>query len=188
MYSTKTKESTILSGEAIQDSLLVTLNEHFDARGSFTEVFQDNWNSVINPVQWSMVKSEEGVLRGMHYHRRHDEYFCLIQGSCYLGLKDLRPESSTYLKSSLYYLTASDLKALIFPRGVVHGWYFIEPSLHLQAVSESYEGYGDEDNFGCRWDDPQLGIPWPFESAIISERANSFGSLDDLPPFYKGGL
>ncbi len=177
------EKSVLVSGDTIADSALVDLSENKDFRGSFTEIFQRNWNTVLDPVQWSMVKSEENVFRGMHFHRRHDEYFCLIQGSCYLGLKDLRPKSETYGCVSLYFLSCRSLKSLIFPRGVLHGWYFPEPSIHIQAVSESYLDYGQEDNFGCRWDDPAIGIEWPFQNPILSTRAQDFGSLLDLPPF-----
>lgn len=176
-------ESKILGGKPIQDSALIKLKENSDSRGSFTEIFQRHWGTVLDPVQWSLVKSELNVFRGMHYHRRHDEYFCLIQGSCYLGLKDIRPDSSTYLQSTLYYLCEEDLAALVFPQGVIHGWYFNKPSIHVQSVSESYLDYGNEDNFGCRWDDPDLGIDWPFDNPNVSDKTKAFGGMKDLPPF-----
>ncbi|MEP2023207.1 MAG: dTDP-4-dehydrorhamnose 3,5-epimerase family protein [Reichenbachiella sp.] len=181
---TKVNESSLIQGKTIHESRLVKIEEHSDYRGSFSEIFQKYWGTVLDPVQWSLVKSEPGVLRGMHYHRRHDEYFCLIQGSCYLGLKDMRPDSPTYMESNLYYLTESDLAALVFPKGIVHGWYFIEKSVHVQSVSESYLDYGSEDNFGCRWNDPDLNIEWPFNEAIISNRAGEqFHGVKDLPLF-----
>ena len=48
------------------------------------------------------------------------------------------------------------------------------------AVSEEYVYYGRDDNWGCRWDDPELGIPWPAGEAVLSERNAAFGSLADL--------
>ncbi|MBC3758892.1 dTDP-4-dehydrorhamnose 3,5-epimerase family protein [Hyunsoonleella sp. SJ7] len=180
-----TKQSGLIQGVNLHDTMLVDLKENVDYRGSFTEIFQEYWGSAISPVQWSMVRSNKGVFRGMHYHRRHDEYFSIMNGSCYLGLKDFRVHSPTYMKTALYYLCGEDLKALIFPVGILHGWYYLEPSLHIQAVSESYADYGDSDNYGCRWDDPDLGIDWPFKEAILSDRAQTFGDLKDLPPFDK---
>ena len=179
----KEKKSHLINGVTLHESELVHLNENTDPRGSFTEIFQQHWDTVLSPVQWSMVRSEQHVFRGMHYHRRHQEYFCIIQGSCYLGLKDIRKQSPTYLKTALYYLNGADLNALIFPEGILHGWYFIEPSIHIQAVSESYLDYGLEDNFGCKWNAPDLDIKWPFHDAIVSERTKTFGNLKDLQPF-----
>lgn len=110
----------------------------------------------ISPTQWSMVRSGSRVLRGLHLHQNHDEYFCLIQDHCLVGLYDARPESPTYRQQALYELVGADLKALIFPAGMLHGWYFHTPSIHLQAVSECYSKYAENDNLGCRWDDPAL--------------------------------
>lgn len=136
----------------------------------------------ISPVQWSLVRSRARVLRGLHIHQRHDEYFCLIQGHCLVGLYDARPNSPTYQQSALYELFGTDLKALIFPAGLLHGWYFHKPSIHLQAISECYRDYAHDDNLGCRWDDPALNLPWGISDPILSDRAASFPLLSDLQP------
>ena len=170
----------LVSGIILEGVEFHLLNEHNDPRGSFTEIFQKHWESCIDPVQWSVVKSEPNVFRGMHYHDRHDEYFCLISGRCVVGLKDVRTGSPTFENFSLYEFNGDDPAALTFPRGILHGWYFFEPSLHIQSVSESYKDYHTDDNFGCSWDDKDLGIPWPFEKAIISERAANFDTYEKL--------
>jgi len=180
-------ESRIISGSPIADSELIKLIEHPDSRGSFTEVFVKKWGTILDPVQHSVVKSEAEVLRGMHFHRRHDEYFCLIKGHCYLGLKDMREASVTYLEHALYELHENDPATLIFPKGVLHGWYFSRDSIHLQAVSEAYSDYGSDDNLGCRWNDPELQIPWPFEKAVLSERAQGFPSFKEFTSALRNG-
>lgn len=177
---TATRESRIISGSPIRQTELVRLTENRDYRGSFTEVFVKQWGSVLDPAQWSVVKSEEGVFRGMHFHRRHDEYFCLISGHCFLGLKDMRIDSPTYLEHTVYELVEADLVALIFPPEVLHGWYFTQPSIHIQAGSEAYLDYNGDDNLGCQWNDPDLGIAWPFKEAILSERAQGFPTFKEF--------
>lgn len=172
--------SRLLAGVSLEGVDLRVMNEKRDQRGSFTETFATHWEAGIAPTQWSMVRSEAHVLRGLHVHQRHNEYFCLIDGHCLVGLYDVRPESSTYRQYGLYELFGKDLKAVIFPTGLLHGWYFYVPSIHLQAVSESYVEYAHDDNSGCRWDDPALGIPWGITNPILSERATSFPPLADL--------
>ncbi len=174
------KESRLIGGAVIADVSLIKHQSRDDDRGSFVEVFQTSWNTIIQPKQWSIVKSHPQVFRGMHYHQRHEEYFCLVKGRCLVGLKDLRPDSKTYLTSSLYKLYDSDMASLCFPRGVLHGWYFYCESIHLQAVSESYATYGADDNHGCLWSDPDLNIRWPFKNARVSPRAANFPSLKEL--------
>lgn len=54
---------------------------HHDERGSFTEVFREEWDTGVRPVQWNAVSSEAGVLRGVHVHVRHDDYLILLRGA-----------------------------------------------------------------------------------------------------------
>ena len=131
----------LISGAKLEGVELHELKKNVDSRGSFTEKIQKHWDSCIDPVQWSTVESGPGVFRGMHYHSRHDEYFSLITGRCLVGLKDLRPGSPTDNGYSLFELTADSPSAITFPRGILHGWYFFEASLHIQSVSESYNDY-----------------------------------------------
>jgi dTDP-4-dehydrorhamnose 3,5-epimerase len=178
--SEKINTSRLIAGEDIWQVSLIALKKHRDHRGSFTEIFRDQWGTVIKPVQWSHVESDANVLRGMHFHRRHDEYFCLIKGHCLVALKDIRPDSPTEGVSSTYELFGEDLAALAFPRGLIHGWYFFEASAHVQAVSESYSDYGKDDNWGVSWKAPDLGIAWPEINPVLSERAENFSSVAQL--------
>lgn len=168
------------SGSEIAGVSAALLEVHVDERGSFTEYFSTCRDNGLDAVQWSVVTSRPGVLRGMHLHRRHDEYFAVISGHASVGLHDLRPGSPTYGQAALYDVDASLPVRLIFPRGLVHGWLFHEATVHLQAVSEPYVDYGDDDNHGCHWSDPELGIEWPFEPSVVSERSDGFGTLAEL--------
>ena len=165
------------AGSPVDGLRVRPLEPNADARGSFTEIFAASWESGIVPAQWSVVKSAAGVLRGMHLHRRHDEYFLLVEGRASVGLRDVRPGSPTNGASCLLEFTEKAPAALSFPRGIVHGWYFHEPSIHVQAVSETYPEYREDDNLGCLWSDPDLGIPWPETPRLVSPRAAAFPTL-----------
>jgi dTDP-4-dehydrorhamnose 3,5-epimerase len=167
-------------GQMLDGVELYPLSVNRDSRGGFTEVFSEDWGLGIVPTQWSMVSSCRGVLRGLHIHRRHDELFLVVKGRAFVGLRDVRPGSTTRGTSSLMELSADDLTVLTFPPGILHGWYFPEDSVHLQAVSETYGRYKDDDNFGCHWSDPALEIPWPEKPTIVAPRADAFPSLDVL--------
>jgi dTDP-4-dehydrorhamnose 3,5-epimerase len=80
----------------------------------------------------------------------------------------------------MYELHGADMACLSFPIGLLHGWYFHEATIHLQAVSESYIDYGTTDNWGCHWSDPALEIPWPFTDPILAMRASDFPTLRGL--------
>jgi dTDP-4-dehydrorhamnose 3,5-epimerase len=169
-----------MSDRKIDGVVIRPLETHKDSRGSFTEVYQRERDAGINAVQWSVVRSEAGTLRGMHLHLRHDEYFLTLEGRAYVGLYDLRPGSPSFRSSMLIELPAEPMVSVCFPIGLLHGWYFPERSTHLQAVSESYGSYADDDNWGCRWDDPGLNLDWPDTPPLVSERSRAFPSLPDI--------
>jgi dTDP-4-dehydrorhamnose 3,5-epimerase len=159
---------------------LVPLAPQRDERGVFLEVFKDSWQLPVRPTQWSLVRSTARTLRGLYLHLRHDEMFVLVQGRAHVGLKDLRRGSPTFARAVLLELEADSPTAVVFPPGVLHGWYFSEPSAHLQAVSEEYDRYQHDDNLTCHWADPELGLDWPDPAPLLSPDGEGFGSLQAL--------
>jgi dTDP-4-dehydrorhamnose 3,5-epimerase len=158
-------------------TLLHALQPHVDERGSFTELYRVEWGTGVTPIQWNAVRSEAGVVRGVHVHPRHDDYFTLPMGRVDVGLRDLRRGSATEGLSTLVQLGGDRPAAIVIPHGVAHGFYFHEPSLHVYAVSEYWD---PSDELGCRWDDPELEIPWPVQSARASERDAAAPPLREL--------
>ena len=148
-------------------TLLRPLEAHRDERGSFTELYRAEWETGVAPIQWNAVRSQAGVVRGVHVHLRHDDYLTVPEGHAYVGLRDLRRGSSTEGLSALVELGGDSPGALVIPRGVAHGFYFDVPSLHVYAVTEYWDL---SDELACRWDDPELEIPWPVRSAVVSDR------------------
>lgn len=168
-------------GRMIEGVRIRRLSCHEDERGSFMEVDSEDWEDrTFKPAQWSIVRSNPGTLRGMHLHRRHDECFSLVQGCAWVGLHDIRPGSPTEGVAILIEANADIPTVINFPRGIVHGWYFPDQAVHLQAVSETFGGYRGDDNLGCHWSDPDLDITWPETPRIVSARAEGFGTLREL--------
>jgi len=152
----------------LPDGVVVhTLTSHRDSRGSFTEIFRDEWGIGVEPVQWNVCSSEPGSLRGVHVHPRHDDYLLLLMGHLTIGLRDLRRGSPTEGLSAVVVMTGDPITAIVMPHGVAHGFYYHAPSLHLYAVSEYWSV---DDELGCHWADPELEIPWPAEPTLVSER------------------
>lgn len=156
---------------------LRALTTHADDRGSFTELFRDEWGLPVAPVQWNAVHSAEGVLRGVHVHTRHADVLTVVAGRAAIGLHDLRPGSATEGRAAIVELTGDDMATIAMPPGVAHGFCFVEPSVHVYAVDRYWDV---TDELGCRWDDPGLGIDWPIEEPLLSRRDADLGSLDEL--------
>jgi len=150
------------------------LEGHSDPRGSFTEVFRESWWPGVAPVQWSVVRSASGTLRGLHVHVVHQDVYILADGSATLGLRDVRAGSPTEGVATTVRLTGAELQVAVIPHGVLHGVVFDEPSLLFVGVTAYYD---PADDFACRWSDPALGIAWPSEPTLISERDAAAPSL-----------
>jgi dTDP-4-dehydrorhamnose 3,5-epimerase len=153
------------------------LEPHSDERGVFTELFRDEWGLAVSPVQWNAVRSNGNVLRGVHAHWRHADYLTIVGGRATIGLHDLREGSPTEGLGAAVEMSAAAPSALTIPVGVAHGFYFHEPSLHVYAVSHSWD---PTDELGCRWDDPSLDIGWPCGDPLLSSRDRELGSLSEL--------
>jgi dTDP-4-dehydrorhamnose 3,5-epimerase len=158
---------------------VIPLRMNRDDRGHVTELFGALWPETAGfaPQQWHMLASRAGTLRGMHLHLRHDDLKIVVEGRVAFGLRDLRRGSPTEGRSRLLALSGDEYAAVLIPAGVAHGILSHTDSLVLVGVTQPYDG---TDEFECAWDDPELGIEWPAEPTIISERDRSAGSLAAL--------
>jgi dTDP-4-dehydrorhamnose 3,5-epimerase len=156
---------------------LVSLAMHADDRGVFTELFRQSWFATLAPVQWNAVHSKANVLRGVHVHLRHADYVTVVSGRALFGLCDLRPDSPTAGLRAAIEVGGQEMTAVMIPPGVAHGFYFREPSLHVYAVSEYWDV---EDELGCHFADPELGLEWPTATPLVSERDAALPSFSHL--------
>jgi len=165
-----------LSATALPEGVEVrSLEPHDDDRGRFTEIYRDSWVAGDRPMQWNLVRSAAGVLRGVHVHRSHADVLTVAAGQLVLGLVDLRsgaPERATTLT-----LDAENPRLVSIPPGVAHGFWFPTASLHVYAVSEYFD---PTDELGCQWNDPELGIPWSPGDVRISDRDAALPSFSRL--------
>jgi dTDP-4-dehydrorhamnose 3,5-epimerase len=172
------RSSLPVTGSSLpRDLRLTPLQPHRDERGTFLELYREEWETGVQPVQWNVVDSGAGVLRGVHVHPRHDDYLIVMRGRATVGLRDLRQGSSTEGVAACIELSGGSPTAISIPHGVAHGFYFHEPSTHIYSVSHYWD---PADELGCRWDDSSLEIPWPQAEAQISERDAALPSFDAL--------
>lgn len=156
---------------------LRALVPHGDERGVFTELYREEWGPLSSFKQWNAVHSNANVLRGVHVHRVHDDYLTVVLGRVIFGLVDLRAQSPTFRQSTTVEIDAQEPRSLLIPHGVAHGFYFAEASVHVYAVSEYWNL---DDELGCRWDDPELGIDWGGIDPLISQRDSDLRSYAAL--------
>ena len=154
------------------------MKTHADDRGTFTEIFRDEWNVGTTPVQWNVVHSNPNVFRGVHVHKKHWDYLTIINGKASIALKDLRKNSPTVNLTRIINVSGAKYTAIVIPPGVAHAFYFHTHSTHVYAVSEYWN---TDDELACHWNDPELDVTWPFEGKPhLSERDDKAGSLKDM--------
>lgn len=126
--------------------------------------------------------SRRGVIRAVHFQlvKQQPKLVRCISGHVYDVLVDLRPESSTFGKWRGFHLTGGNTEMLLVPAYFGHGYLVIEDSVVSYKCAEVFYGEGDS---GIMYNDPDIGIEWPFEliggieNLIISEKDKKLMSL-----------
>ena len=155
-----------------------------DQRGYFMETFKekDFLDAGLNYrfVQDNQSKSRKGVLRGLHYqlHYPQAKLVRVISGEVFDVAVDLRKDSPTYGKWVGVVLSSENKKMFMIPRGFAHG--FLVLSEEAEFVYKCDELYHPEDEGGIMWNDPEIGIVWPFDGEpLLSEKDNKHPSLKE---------
>jgi dTDP-4-dehydrorhamnose 3,5-epimerase len=161
----------------------IPVSPNADHRGCLFEIYREEWAGAFKTVQWNACASQAGVMRGVHVHVDYDEFYTLPMGRVHLGLKDIRRDSPSYLKSVGFEWSAADGFAVTVPVGVAHAVYFYETSVLAFGLSDYWNA--DRDVVGCNWNDPELGIDWPVETAAVSCRDAESGSFRDMLEHYE---
>ncbi len=164
-------------------AFVIELERHDDERGYFARTFcrDEMVRHGLEPdVAQSSISfnARRGTLRGMHYQSEpHAEAKLVrcIAGAIHDVIVDLRPGSPTLHRSFAIELDATSLAALYVPRGFAHGFLTLTDGASvLYQMSTSYEPSAAR---GLRWDDPALGIAWPFAPVVIGARDAGYAPL-----------
>lgn len=151
-------ENTLRPTGRLPDGVVLrSLVTHRDRRGELTELFRSEWVADVAFNQWNIVRSDAGVMRGVHVHPRHSDYLHVVAGTLVLGLHDLRPADPARCTSCMVTLAAADMTTVFIPAGVCHGFWCPEPTTYLYGLSS---GWAMSEEFGCRYDDAALGLDW----------------------------
>ena len=165
----------------IAGAKLISLKRFDDSRGSFAEAFRASWLGHPLPmVQWNVSRSRQGVLRGLHAHRRQTVYWHLVAGEAIAALVDVRKDSPSRGKAMTLPLSADRPETLYIPTGVLHGFYSTTDLVLMYLLDQEYDA---TDELGVRWDDRAMGLPdewYSLKSPVLSGRDAGAGLMKDL--------
>ncbi|MBN2012904.1 dTDP-4-dehydrorhamnose 3,5-epimerase [candidate division KSB1 bacterium] len=159
----------------IPDLILIEPRTFPDARGFFMETYQktafaDNGIPELF-VQDNLSHSSKGTLRGLHYQLdpcAQGKLVTCLTGEVYDVAVDLREGSPWFKQWIGIYLSYVKPQMLYIPPGFAHGFCVL--SSEADFVYKVTGEYAPAQERGINWNDPEIGIDWPIENPILSER------------------
>jgi len=158
-----------------------------DNRGYFMESYnyRDFKAAGIDAVfvQDNQSKSKKGVLRGLHFQKKHPQgkLVRVLKGEVFDVAVDLRKNSKTYGKWVGVILSDKNKRQFYIPEGFAHG--FLVLSDEAEFFYKCTDFYYPDDEGGIIWNDPDINIQWPLEGieeVILSEKDKKWPRLKDL--------
>ena len=169
---------------ALHDVFALDAEPVIDERGSFTRTFcADEFEARgLEPrvAQCSVsVNDRRGTLRGMHLQLAPSEETKVVRctrGAIFDVAVDLRAGSPTLGRWLGLELRAGVGRSVYLPVGLAHGFLVLEDDTEVEYLISS--PYAPDAARGIRWDDPAIGIDWPFAPTVVSDRDRSFPDVD----------
>lgn len=169
----------------IRDLIVIEPNVFGDNRGWFSEsyneaVFKNNDIDIKFIQDNHSFSAEKGVLRGLHFQNNPHAQSKLVRctrGRIWDVAVDLRKNSPTYLKWFGVELSSENHKMLLVPKGFAHGFVTLEDNCEVQYKVDSL--YDKSSDRSIKYDDPAIGVKWPINDVILSDKDKNAPLLKD---------
>jgi dTDP-4-dehydrorhamnose 3,5-epimerase len=169
----------------LSDCVIIEPKVFGDDRGFFLETFQVERyasNAMISLpfVQDNHSRSSRGVLRGLHIQmtRPQGKLVRVVSGKVYDVALDMRIDSPTFGQWESVILSGINKKQFWVPPGFAHGFLVLSETADFEYKCTDY--YYPDDEVSVLWNDPDLGIPWPEEKPILSNKDAEAKRLADI--------
>jgi dTDP-4-dehydrorhamnose 3,5-epimerase len=157
-----------------------------DDRGFFFETFRaDEYAELgidVPFVQDNHSRSVRGTVRALHFQLEPGQAKLVraARGSIWDVAVDLRRGSPTYGRYEAFELSDENARQIFVPVGFAHGFCVTSETADVAyKVSSYYDGATER---GVAFDDPAIGIPWPVEEPLVSDRDRSNRTLEEIAP------
>lgn len=155
-----------------------------DDRGFFLETFRaDTYRDFgidTTFIQDNHSRSVHGTLRGLHFqtHPGQAKLVRCARGAIRDVVVDIRPDSPTFGEHEAFDLDDREHRQLFVPIGFAHG--FCVTSDEADVIYKVSSCYDPSTEAGIAWDDPAIGIEWPVDDPIVSQRDRSNPTLAEF--------
>ena len=147
---------------------------HGDERGFMVETYRrDLWAEhgvEVEFVQHNHSRSSKGTLRGLHFQTEPGQAKLVRcpRGKIFDVAVDLRRGSPTYGQWEGHVLDDEAHRQLFVPVGFGHGFAVLSEVADVTYLCSST--YDPATESGIAWDDPGVGVEWPVDDPLLSER------------------
>lgn len=128
-----------------------------------------------------------GIIRGLHFQFppfAETKLVRCIRGAVLDVFVDLRLGSPTFGQWDSIELSETNKKLIFIPRGFAHGFCTLtEESEVLYKVDNVYNR---EHEGGLLWSDPEIGIDWPVQTPVLSEKDGRNMTFREFVQKYSG--
>ena len=177
---------------AIPEVKLVTPAKHGDARGFFSETWQQDRFAeagISGPfIQDNhALSTQRGVLRGLHLQvppSAQGKLVRVVRGAIWDVAVDVRHGSETFAKWVAAELSEDNWQQLWVPVGFLHGYCTLtEVTEVIYKVSGPYDRAAER---GVIWNDPDVALPWPVPPSgpLLSDKDKLLPRLSDCPVWF----
>ena len=164
----------------IPDVILVKPRVFGDPRGYFLESWKASAFEAAGIgqrfVQDNHSHSGQWILRGLHYQLRHTQgkLVRVSRGAVFDVAVDVRKGSPTFGQWVGEELSDSNHHMLWVPPGFAHG--FLTLTEQVDFLYKCTDIYAPVHERVVRWDDPAVGIEWPFEGEPVLKEKDARGA------------
>ncbi len=155
-----------------------------DARGFFYETWQKERYEEAGVkgtfVQDNVSFSRKGVLRGLHYQQPHSQgkLVSVLQGEVFDVAVDIRVGSPQFGKWTGVILSGENHRQLWIPEGFAHGFCVLSDTAFFSY--KCTDVYTPACEGGILWNDPDIGIKWPIEEVVLSDKDQIYPLLKNI--------
>lgn len=174
----------------LQDVLILEPTIFGDSRGFFFESwnsreFIDSTGVEVDFVQDNHSRSEQGVLRGLHYQldQPQGKLVRASMGTVLDVVVDIRQSSPTFGQHLSVELSDQNHRQLWIPAGFAHGFIVLSESADFLYKTTDY--YAPQHENCIRWNDSELEIDWQITGLApsLSERDKDGVAFSDAKYF-----
>src|SRR5688500_1801174 len=155
-----------------------------DGRGFFFETSRRTEYAALRIdvefVQGNHARSPRGTIRALHFQLQPGQAKLIrcARGSIYDVAVDLRKGSPTYGRHEAFVLSDKNAQQAFIPVGFAHGFCVTSDEADVAYKVSSY--YVGETERGIAWDDPAIGVQWPVEEPLVSDRDRANPRLEEI--------